>query len=89
MFAWGADANIVTQDNHLSALFMSLLHDRPDATKTLLESGADPNSVDWQGFSVLSIAHRLETVNQLLDAGADVDSVDKDGKTALMYSVLH
>ena len=54
------------------------------ASGCCLNNGADANSVDREGISVLQaavIGGSIETVKLLLDAGADPDHEDVDGDT--------
>lgn len=55
--------------------------------KLLIESGADPNMEDENGFRALSwapIRGRIDIVKSLLAAGADVNAQAQNGWTALM-----
>jgi broad specificity phosphatase PhoE/predicted kinase len=54
--------------------------------RILLNGGADPNSRDYDGSTLLHIAcmnGRLSIVNLLLEFGADASLVDRDGSTPL------
>lgn len=54
--------------------------------RILLNGGADPNSRDYDGSTLLHIAcmnGRLSVVNILLEFGADAALVDRDGRTPL------
>lgn len=56
----------------------------------LLALGADPNTTDRKGRSVLMLAahyNRFPIVQELLKAGAIRESQDRDGRTALSYAV--
>ena len=57
------------------------------AVKTLIKSGVDVNSKDWDDLTPLSAASahgNLELVTFLVDNGADVNIADRNNVTALM-----
>lgn len=56
---------------------------------TLLDSGADPNEADGNGFKLLYdavIANRTEVARLLIGRGANVNAVDKCGMTPLLHA---
>lgn len=62
-----------------------------EAIEDLLDEGADPNEIDWQGETPLHKAARLghlESVCTLLNRGAHVNAQDSFGLTALHWAVL-
>ena len=52
LVAMGADVND-SFGNSGTPLFWSAVHGRYEATKTLIECGADVNATNWSGMSVL------------------------------------
>jgi ankyrin repeat protein len=65
----------------------------PEHVGTLLESGANPNKADGNGFTPLLLAAMgndktcEQTTQTLLASGADVNKANKDGWTPLMMAV--
>ena len=61
-----------------------------EATKTLLEAGADPNAADEAGIGPIHIAANalnVETILMLVKAGTDLNAKDKAGQTPLHHAV--
>lgn len=62
-----------------------------DAIKYLIKAGADINSIDDSGFSLLhkeAFGDNLETIIFLKDAGIDLYLKDEGGNIALYYALL-
>jgi len=63
-----------------------------DMTRSLLESGANPNIVDDYGETALmvaSIEDETEIIKLLLDRGASINIQDIDGNTAVMNASIY
>ena len=69
-------------------LHLSAYYDRTNATKTLLELGANPNSLDDEGRTPLHIAVIQQNISiiKLLRNLTNLSILDKSGNTALSYS---
>lgn len=62
---------------------------RPDLAELILDKGADPNWVDWRGFTALhyaAIDDSMQLTELLLSRGADPNRGSKDGPSALHYA---
>ena len=73
---------------------MDLLQwNKPRMVSWLLEHGADPNTKDSSGATVLHYAARRgidnECIQHLVEYGSDVSRVDDHGETALEYARAH
>ena len=71
-------------------LLAAVLKSDTQATKKLLEEGADPNEGRWFGMSALMLAiinSNQPAVPALLDRGADPRATDRNGSTTLMWAV--
>ena len=58
-------------------------------TRAALDTGASPNEMDDDGFSLLYcavVSHRADIVRLLIERGADVNAVDRKTMTALLYA---
>jgi hypothetical protein len=55
----------------------------------LLSAGADPNSANNSGVSVLMTASNPQVVRRVIEGGARVDAQDGRGQTALMYAARY
>jgi ankyrin repeat protein len=78
------------QNHPDSPLAQAVRRNDLQAVTRLLAAGADPNTRNWQGSPVLSVAiYRGYSglARALLDAGADPNARRKDGTTALMDAV--
>jgi ankyrin repeat protein len=63
-----------------------------DAVDLLLESGADPNANNENGWSALMVAtysDRVKIIQQLLRRGANVRFIASDGQTALSVATKY
>lgn len=63
-----------------------------ELVKFLLESGADLNMVDDDGWTPLHYASRhgnFEIIELLLDLGADINIKNEKGYTALHYAIIN
>lgn len=56
----------------------------PFVVSILLESNADVNIQDNNGYTALMLSSTLTVINKLLDADANVNIQDDDGETAIM-----
>ena len=92
----GAPAN---EDIHQLALTVSALSrvaalgGDPEAVRTLLERGADPNRRGTRGITPLMAAAAADppdpqSIRLLLDKGADVNAHDDTGRTALDWALM-
>lgn len=64
----------------------------PEVVKSLIEQGADPNSRDREGKTVLMDAVKgspRKIIDILIDGGADVDAVDRSGHNAIYIAAFH
>ena len=60
-----------------------------EATKKLLDDGADVNGKDKRGITPLGVAvgfNKIQIVDEFLSRGADVEACDPKGNTALHYA---
>jgi len=53
----------------------------------LIDHGADPNTLDGLGASVMLRARSNDVVQTFLDHGLDINARDRDGYTLLIFSV--
>lgn len=70
-------------------LFDACRTGRGDVVKVLLQSGANPNSRDEQGNTLLMLAAGsgdLPLVKMLLERGADINARNREGTTALAWA---
>eukprot|EP00978_Attheya_sp_CCMP212_P000783 scaffold1603_cov45-Attheya_sp.AAC.2 len=80
----GASVNHHDEETGETALHFAADRGFLRSTLFLLKAGADPNSVDTEGISVLQaavIGGSIPVVQKLLEAGADPDNADEDGDT--------
>ncbi|BDA79223.1 hypothetical protein LPTSP3_g21530 [Leptospira kobayashii] len=78
-------------DKGYTALMLSAYNGRENLTRVLLEYGANPNSVDHSGNSILmgvSFKGNLDLAKILIRAGADFRYISPKGQTALQMAVL-
>ena len=71
-------------------LLAAVLKSDTQATKKLLDEGADPNEGRFFGMSALMLAiinSNQPAVRALLDRGADPRATDRNGSTTLMWAV--
>ncbi|RKH66384.1 ankyrin repeat domain-containing protein [Corallococcus llansteffanensis] len=74
-----------------SLLMLASYHGHVDATRLLLERGADPERTNDGGQSPLAGAAfkgNVAIATLLLDRGARVDGAGPDGRTALMFAAM-
>jgi len=85
----GANINYKKADSGYTPLFYAVCGKQPKAAILLINNGADTNSQDKDGASVLECAvvnGDLILVKSLLSHGGNVNMKDKDGLTALQYA---
>lgn len=86
----GANVNAKGRGD-ISILLSSVHRGHKNATKMLLEAGADPNVEDgFRTTPLMSAAHRgdAETIKMLVDAGADVNAIGSADRSALFFAVF-
>ena len=80
------DARNVVGD---TALLRTVMRDRQESIRLLLDAGADVDARNAEGDTALHRALRnFESIRLLLDAGADVDARNAEGDTALFLAVM-
>ena len=80
----GADVNAPDDDLNLSPLAWSVLHGQTEATRLLIENGADVNMKDGKGSTPLhsaAVFGRAGVAKLLLENGADFQARNDDGAT--------
>ncbi|WP_167884446.1 ankyrin repeat domain-containing protein [Leptospira ilyithenensis] len=78
-------------DKGYTALMLSAYNGREDLTNILLGYGANPNSVDHSGNSILmgvSFKGNLQLAKILIQSGADLHYASPKGQTAVQMAVL-
>ena len=86
----GLDPNYENEYGEVALLFAIIVGNAEEVVRELLSAGADPDSKDTHGTSVLTLASDegyLDIVKILLADGADVNKKDNDGSTALIEAV--
>lgn len=87
----GAKASVNAKDRGGVTALMRAAFKGPGVVRALIAAGADVNSADAAGRTVLMhtalFNPSVETLDALLKAGAEVNAKDKQGRTALMHSV--
>ena len=86
----GLDPNYENEYGEVALLFAIIAGNAEEVVRELLSVGADPDSKDTHGTSVLTLASDegyLDIVKILLADGADVNKKDNDGSTALIEAV--
>lgn len=86
----GMPANL-TNEKGDTLLMLASYHGHVDATRLLLEKGADPERRNDRGQTPLQGAAfkgEMEIAALLLDHGAAVDGAGEDGRTALMMAAM-
>ena len=71
-------------------LHFAARYSQTEVVRTLLDAGANPNSVGNMGQTALMEAinsHNLETTRLLISRGADLTQADSSGRTSLSYAV--
>lgn len=81
LLAHGANANDDTVSDPL--LTIAVQRRRFDLTEALLDSGANPNRRDDNGFSSLYYAWTGELATALVESGADVNALNENDETPL------
>ncbi|MEX0677784.1 MAG: ankyrin repeat domain-containing protein [Pirellulales bacterium] len=85
----GAPVNVRTSDG-TTPLLLAALYGTPEAVRSLLDHGADPNAVNKNGASALVFAAGdSEKVRLLIDHGADVNARSALGNTPLVAAASH
>jgi ankyrin repeat protein len=86
----GANVKAVTRNGALTPIFMAAKNGNPRMIEVLLKGGADVNTADVNGTTVLMIAATAgnpEAVQVLLKNGATVNAKEQqNGQTALMFA---
>src|SRR5262245_3860406 len=86
----GANVKAGTRNGALTPIFMAAKNGSPRMIEVLLKGGADANSADVNGTTVLMIAStagNAEAVQVLLKNGANANAKEKqNGQTALMFA---
>jgi len=94
------NARVKGHYGNITPLETAYIHNKLETLKSLVKSGADVNSRNEEGLTLLMLAATSrtilwremvnpiwrETVECLLNNGADVDAKDNRGWTALMYA---
>lgn len=84
-----AGSNVTDAPDHYTALMRACIGGQPEATRLLLEAGADPNQRRQFGESPLHYAAKrgdAECVKLLLKYGADVNALAPGQYTALRFA---
>ena len=88
----GVDVNI-TNKKRVTALMKASRRGNVDAITVLLHAGADPNTLDDYGNTLLHYAGdgdcSKETLQVIVESGVDVNATNRDGITALMVASTH
>ncbi len=88
----GADVNART-GNNLTPLFYCIHSYNFDAIRFLVENGADVNSTNNYGNTILisavSAPYIHDIISYLLNKGAAINARNKDGNTALMFAAAN
>lgn len=90
LVASGLPVNLANEKGD-TLLMLASYHGHEDATRVLLEHGADPERTNDRGQTPLAGAAfkgDLTIARLLLDHGARVDGAGPDGKTALMFAAM-
>ncbi len=84
----GADVNFADQSGS-TALLVSMGRSNTEATRLLLDRGADPTAKDAGGNALLYAVNfgEWELARLFVDRGVDVNTVDRVGGTALLVTV--
>ena len=75
-----ANCDHTDENNYEVALIRGVLHGHTDCTELLLRKGANVNTTDGTGNTVLIHAARIgneDCLELILNAGADVNNTDK------------
>jgi len=86
----GADVNVRTKSWRATPLHIAAMMRRPEMTRRLLQTGANPGETDEGGHTPLHLAAYYgdaESARLLLDAGAPVGVKDSSGRAALDWAV--
>lgn len=76
----------------IKALHLASIKGNIAEVTALLETGADINGADYDGFTALMFAvvfGKAEMVHLLLERGADVHACTEDGETALSLAIFY
>jgi hypothetical protein len=82
----------MNRDRYANEMILYAQHGTYAAIEPLLAKGADANTDDSQGITVLMYAAvfgNIEIAKLLLKNGADVNAIDKEGVTSLMWAALY
>jgi ankyrin repeat protein len=86
----GANVQATTRNGALTPVVFAARNGNPAMIELFLKAGADANTADVNGTTVLmqaALAGNPEAVNVLLDRGANVNAREKkNGQTALMFA---
>jgi hypothetical protein len=90
--AAGADVNRPFRPLMIPPVAQAALRGNGDIVRVLLDAGADPDAVGFEGMTALAMSVRSCSVSPgivraLLEAGADPDARSGSGATALMMAV--
>lgn len=92
MLKAGADVNEIYPGRE-TPLYSAAFGAHAAAVRLLLDAGADVDTTDDLGATVLSrvakMTGRSIIIQQLLDAGAEIDSTDHQGRTPLSWAAFH
>ena len=80
----GVDINEVSSKAQSTPLIIAAIYNKTDLVTFLLDQGADPNPIDWEGQNALHHACRLghETVVQVLLANLNQDPISLEPASA-------
>lgn len=81
------DLNYKENPDNEAPLLIALKHHFFSIAELLIDSGANVNESDWQGYTPLDFAEGKHIIDLLFDAGANVNFKHKDGTTPLHSAV--
>jgi len=87
----GSDLNVLEPSHKSTPLITAAALGDPEATKILIDAGAELNYTNLDGSTALQTATafgKTDVAKILINAGADLNSINKDGSTALISAAF-